>query len=131
MNDITKLATKREVINSKIKALEKQKALIDEQLFELLDKEDNEKFLISPKKQVSIIRSSMKIFDMNKVYELIGNDRQVQQVDKKTGEVKRLELLKPNETALKVYVAEHLLGQKYKETFQIKSKKPFIKIEIL
>ena len=131
MNDIAKLAAKREIINSKIKTLEKQKASIDDQLFELLDTEGNEKFLINPKKQVSIIRSSMKIFDMDKVYELIGNDRQVQQVDTKTGEVKRLELLKPNETALKVYVAEHLLGQKYKEAFYVKSKKPFIKIENL
>lgn len=130
MNDITKLTTKREVLKAKIKLLEKECEQIDAKLMELLSQEGGERYSLNPKKMVSVVRSSMKVFDMDKVYELVGDERQVKQVDKKTGEIKRLNLFNVNDSALKLFVMERQLGDKYKQSFYLKGKKPFIKIEL-
>lgn len=131
MKTIGKLAEKRKIIKAQIKKLEKECEEVDKELMELLAPEAQERFKLNSKEIISVQRQSMKVWDMDKVYELIGNERKVTDVNKETGEVKHLELLSPNDSALKIFTQQHMLGEKYKAAYYLKGKKPFIKIDKL
>lgn len=126
---ISNLVELRENLKMAEKQLAKSLNEVDEALMSLLQEEGSEEFKLTETKSVKIVRSSKKIWDMKKVYELVGENKQVKEIDKTTGEIKYVDLFTPVDRALKLFMGERMLGKKYEQCFYTKPIKPFIKIE--
>lgn len=129
--NITALAQFREDLKSLEKIIAKSVNETDEALTELLSLEGGERFQLPEGKEIKIVRSNKKIWDMKKVYDLVGENKTVKEIDMKTGEIKYIDLFTPVDKALKLFIAERKLGKEYSECYYHRPIKPFIKIETL
>lgn len=127
---IQELVEARKKAKDSIKKLEKEIEKLDAQIFAELEPEAGERIQVG-KELVSIVRGTRKVWDLDKVYEFTAGERQVKVVDEKTGEIKRLELFSPNDSALKELAKVRQAGELYKACFYTKMIKPFVKIEKL
>jgi hypothetical protein len=131
METIGDTVAKLDHVKKQIKALKQIEDGLKDELHEMLEVEPKERFKISPTREVRIMRSNTKVFDIDKVFQMVGRHRTLTSVNKKTGEVLHLPLFAPVVKNLEKFAKDELLGSEYRECYHEKPRKSYIKIETL
>ncbi len=123
-------------IKGEIKEKEDKLKELDLQLMEDLENEPKRSYE-SDNYIAKIQQRRSKVFDLDKVLDLIGEDRVYKKVNKETGEITKLNLYNPSATVIKEYLQDkadkdeltHEQVEQYKASFYEKLSEPFIMVE--
>ena len=127
---ITAVTKTRQELADFLKKVESAKEKCDEVLFELLENEPKQTFA-SDSMIVKIVQAKRKVFELDKVFDLLGNVRSYQ----KDGQV--VDLYQPKAGAIQEYLQiQSDKGElteeevkKFKDSFYEKLSAPYIKVE--